>query len=182
MTECDKMIISIIIVGAEFMEEITLEYLMNHDFEKSGLEEVQAVKPRVSGRFSEKELSRLPVSDEEKKAELNIEIAELIRERFGNYRNCGQKCNLNPETIRKVINSNDKQKRKISKIMLAKFVVGCGLSLNDANKLFELHSSKLNAETTQLDAVVIHCIEKHLDIDGFFDTCDQIGLDISYSE
>lgn len=66
--------------------------------------------------------------------------------------------------------------------MLAKFVVGCGLSLNDANKLFELHSSKLNAETTQLDAVVIHCIEKHLDIDGFFDTCDQIGLDISYSE
>ena len=67
MTECDKMTISIIIVGAEFMEEITLEYLMNHDFEKSGLEEVQAVKPRVSGRFSEKELSGLPVSDEEKK-------------------------------------------------------------------------------------------------------------------
>lgn len=49
------------------MEEIALEYLMNHDFEKSGLEEVQTVKPRVSERFSEKELFRLPVSVEEKK-------------------------------------------------------------------------------------------------------------------
>lgn len=162
------------------MEEITLAYLKNHKFEKSGLEEIQTEKPRVSGRFSAKELSRLPASDEEKKAELNIEINDLIHDKFDNFRDFGQKCNLNPETIRKVIRGRNN--RKISKVMLAKLVVGCGLSLNDANKLFELHSSRLNAETTQLDAVVVHCIEKHLDIDGFFDTCSQIGLDITYSE
>lgn len=160
------------------MGKITLEYLKNHEFEKSGLEETSNRKVRISGRFSEKELSMLPSSDEDKMAELNIKIGDLIHDKFDNFRDFGQKCNLNPETIRKVIRC--RSKRKISREMLAKFVVGCNLSVDEANELFELHSNKLNAETTQLDAVVIHCIEKHLDIDGFFDTCHQIGLDIAY--
>lgn len=161
------------------VKEITLEYLVNHEFEKSGLEEIQTVKPRVSGRFSEKELSMLPKSDEAKMEELNIRISDLIHDKFGNYRDFGQKCNLNPETIRKMIRY--RSNRKISREMLAKLVVGCNLSLDEANELFELHSSELNAKTTQLDAVVIHCIEKHLDIDGLFDTCKQIGLNITYT-
>lgn len=160
------------------MHEITLEYLINHEFKKSGIEETKSERPRVSERFSEKELSMLPSSDEDKMAELNIKIGDLIHDKFGNFRDFGQKCNLNPETIRKMIRY--RSKRKITREMLAKCVVGCSLSVDEANELFELHSSKLNAKTTQLDAVVIHCIEKHLDIDGFFDTCKQIGLDIKY--
>ena len=42
--------------------------------------------------------------------------------------------------------------------MLAKFVIGCGLSLEEASELFELHSSGLNAKTTRLDAVVVQVL------------------------
>lgn len=163
------------------MQEITIEYLINHEFEKTGFEEEKSsAKPRTSGMFSAVELLSLPSSDEEKLEELNIRISDLIHDKFGNYRDFGQVCNLNPETIRKNIRFGSK--RKISREMLAKFVIGCDLSLEEANELFELHSSGLNAKTTRLDAVVVHCIEKNLDIDGFFDTCKQIGLNIAYVE
>ena len=111
------------------MGEITLEYLKNYIFEKTGLEEVLFERPKVSVGFSEKELLMLPSSEEEKMEELNIKISDLIHDKFGNYRDFGQVCNLNPETIRKMIRFGSK--RKISREMLAKFVVGCKLSLKN---------------------------------------------------
>ncbi len=163
------------------MQEITLDYLLNHEFEKTGLEkECVSEKPKVSGMFSKAELLSLPKSDKQKLEELNIKISDLIHEVFGNYRDFGQRCNLNYDTIRKNINLSNK--RKISREMLAKFVVGCGLTVEEANELFVLHGCALNPEAIRLDAVVVHCLEKHLDIDGFFDTCNQIGLDIEYIE
>lgn len=109
------------------MGEITLEYLKNYIFEKTGLEEVLFERPKVSVRFSAKELLMLPSSEEEKMEELNIKISDLIHDKFGSYRDFGQVCNLNSETIRKMIRFGSK--RKISREMLAKFVVGCKLSL-----------------------------------------------------
>ena len=64
------------------MGEITLEYLKNYIFEKTGLEEVLFERPKVSGRFSEKELLMLPSSEEEKMEELNIKISDLIHDKF----------------------------------------------------------------------------------------------------
>ena len=109
------------------MGEITLEYLKNYIFEKTGLEEVLFERPKVSVRFSEKELLMLPSSEEEKMEELNIKISDLIHDKFVGYRDFGQVCNLNSETIRKMIRFGSK--RKISREMLAKFVVECKLSL-----------------------------------------------------
>jgi hypothetical protein len=88
------------------------------------------------------------------------------------------KCNLSSETIRKTIRIGGK--KKLSRVMLAKLVVGAKLSLDEAEELFALQGSGLNAKSTRLDAVVVHCIQKGLDIDGFFDTCKQVGLDIEY--
>ena len=68
------------------MGEITLEYLKNYIFEKTGLEEVLFERPKVSGRFSEKELLMLPSSEEEKMEELNIKISDLIHELNGGLR------------------------------------------------------------------------------------------------
>ena len=31
-----------------------------------------------------------------------------------------------------------------------------------------------------LDAVIVHCLQNHYDLDEFFDTCNQVNLDIEY--
>ena len=66
--------------------------------------------------------------------------------------------------------------------MLAKFVIGANLTLSEANDLFSLHSYPLDKSNVLLDAVVCHCLEEHLDINEFFDTCSQVGLNISPSD
>lgn len=162
------------------MNTITIEYLINHKFERTGLEEEDYRKPNRSRMFSSQEMRMLPRTDEEKLADIKIKISDLIREKCGGYNNLYIKTNINPETMKKAIRLN--LNRNIKREMLAKFVVGAGLSLEEANILFALHSYPLNASTTRLDAVVIHCIEKGLDIHGFFDTCKQIGLDVAMSD
>ncbi|MDE7207111.1 MAG: hypothetical protein K2N90_08160 [Lachnospiraceae bacterium] len=161
------------------MSTITMDYLINHKFEKSGLEEIDDKRPNVSGMFSSQELGRLPKTDEQKMADLKIKISDLIREKCGGYNKLYVKTNINPETMKKSLRLN--LNRGIKREMLAKFVVGIGLSLEEANELFSLLSYPLNASTTRLDAVVVHCIEQKLDIHGFLDTCKQIKLDITVS-
>ena len=48
-------------------------------------------------------------------------------------------------------------KRKITRPALAKFAVGLGLSLNDANELFRLQGGELN-ETNDFDYITIHAL------------------------
>jgi hypothetical protein len=160
------------------MQEITIEYLCTQNFEKTGLEEPTYEKTNVSGMFTKSELTMLPPSDEDKQLELNIKVGDYIHDKLGSYRNLEMKCNLSSETIRKAIRINGK--KKLSRLMLAKLVVGANLSLDEAEELFDLQGSGLNPKSTLLDAVVVHCIQKGLDIDGFFDTCKQVGLDIEY--
>lgn len=162
------------------MSAITVEYLINHEFEKSGLEEEDYDKLKTSGMFSSQEIGRLPRPDEEKMADLKIKISDLIREKCNGYNNLYVKTNINPETMKKNIRLN--LKRNIKREQLAKFVVGIGLSLDEANELFSLLGHPLNASTTRLDAVVVHCIENKLDIHGFFDTCRQIDLNVAMSD
>lgn len=162
------------------MSTITMDYLINHKFEKSGLEEGNENKPKASALFSSREIRMLPRSDEEKIQDLKIKISDLIREKCGGYNSLYVKTNINPETMKKILRLN--LKRNIKREMLAKFVVGIGLSLEEAQELFSLLSYPLDASTTRLDAVVVHCIEKRLDIHGFFDTCKQIDLKVTMSD
>lgn len=163
------------------METITLDYLKNHHFEKTGLEQIEEYRERVSARFSPSELSALPPSDNEKMNELKILISDLIFNKFKrNYVGFGQKCNVNYETIRKSLRYTNG--RNISRETLAKIVIGTGLSLDEANHLFECESRKLDPQNTLLDAVVVHCLENHYDIDEFFETCKQVNLNITYKE
>lgn len=160
------------------MGKITIDYLLNHKFEFSGIEEEFAVKPKRSGMFSKAELGMLPRSDTDRFDELNKRINDMIHEVFGNSARFSQRCNLNYETVRKYIRVGSG--KTLSKEMLAKFVVACGLSVDEANELFELHSHILQPDRILLDAVIVHCLEKKHDLDGFFDTCNQVGLQIEY--
>lgn len=161
------------------MGTITMDYLMDHNFEKTGLENEVYNRPNVSGMFSRQEIGKLPKSDEDKLDELKIKMGDLIREKCGGYPGLYVKTNINPSTMKKYLNL--KKKRNISREMMAKFVVGLGLSLEEANEMFYLLSHPLDVSTTRLDAVVVHCIENGLDIYGFFDTCEQIHLEVAMS-
>ena len=160
------------------MQEITMDYLLNHQFEFTGLEEAAEIKEKTSQLFSKAELGMLPRTDRERFDDLNIRINDMIFDVFGNTTLFSQKSNLNYETVRKYIRVGSG--KTLPKEMLAKFVVACGLSLDEANELFELQSHVLQPDRILLDAVIVHCLEKHHDIDEFFDTCQQVGLKIEY--
>ena len=70
--------------------------------------------------------------------------------------------------------------KTLPKEMLAKFVIACGLSLEEADELFELRDHALQPDKILLDAVIVHCLQNHYDLDEFFDTCNQVNLDIEY--
>lgn len=159
------------------MSTITMDYLMNHEFAKTGLEEELYQKSNVSGRFSPEEIGRLPRSDGDQLDELKIRISDLIRERCGGYSRLYVKTNINESTMKKYVSLS--AKRNISREMLAKFVIGLSLSVEEADELFSLLSYPLDASATRLDAVVVHCLENGLDIHGFFDTCKQIHLEVT---
>ena len=160
------------------MKNITMDYLLNHQFELSGLEEETEIKMKTSKMFSNAELAMLPRTDVDRFDELNIRISDMIYELFDNTAQFSQKCNLNYETVRKYIRVGSG--KTLPKEMLAKFVVACDLSLDEANEMFELQSHVLQPDRILLDAVIVHCLEKHHDIDEFFDTCQQVGLKIEY--
>lgn len=156
------------------MNKITLDYILTHKFEKTGLERNE--KERISGMFSAVELSMLPRTDSEKMTDLKIKMSDYVREN-GGYKNVYVKMNLNPDTLKKTLGLS--QNRGIKREMLAKFVIGLKLTLDQANELFELHSYALNPTTTRLDAVVVHCIVNRYDINEFFDVCKQAKLDVT---
>lgn len=160
------------------MENITLEYLLNHKFELTGLEEEVNIKSKRSGMFSKAELAMLPRSDADRLLDLNIKISDMIHDKFGNTTMFSQKSNLNYETIRKYI--SPRSKKTLPKDMLAKFVIACKLSVEEANELFELRECALQPDKILLDAVVVHCLENKHDLDDFFDTCAQAKLEIKY--
>lgn len=157
--------------------KITKDYLKSHTFERTGLEAENKIGEKTSAMFAPEALADLPDNNQMKLQRLNIEISDLIHDHCGKYDNLYVKTNINPETLRKYINLRNK--RKISREMLAKFVVGLKLKFEKADELFTLHSYPLDAAHVLLDAVVVHCLEEHLDINGFFDTCEQVGLDIT---
>lgn len=162
------------------MSALTIDYLLNHHFEKTGLENEFYNKSNASGMFSQQEIGRLPKSDEDQLDELRIKISDFIREKCGGYPGLYVRTNINPSTMKKYVSPS--AKRNIPRVMLAKLVVGLGLSLEEANEMFSLLSYPLDISATRLDAVVVHCIENGLDIHGFFDTCKQIHLDVAISD
>jgi hypothetical protein len=157
-----------------------MDYLLNHKFELTGLEEDFVQKPKRSGMFSAAEMGMLPRSDKERYNDLNLRIYNIIehRSKVGISLFLSQQCNLNPETVRKYIRIGSP--KTLPKEMLAKFVVACALSVDEANELFELHSHALQPEKILLDAVIVHCLEGKHDLDEFFATCAQVGLNIEY--
>lgn len=156
--------------------KVTMDYLLTHVFEKTGLEPQNMKPEKASGMFTAAALASLPQNDDEKLEKLNIRISDLIFQKCKTYKVMQQKTTIPQETLRKYISLGNQ--KKITRVMLAKFVVGLQLDYDEANELFALQSYPLDADSVLLDAVVAHCISEHLDIDGMSDTCNQVNLEI----
>ncbi|MCL2008913.1 MAG: hypothetical protein FWG71_00010 [Synergistaceae bacterium] len=65
----------------------------------------------------------------------------------------GEGCEIQYNTYRSYMGL----KRRVTRAALAKFAVGLGLSLDDANKLFRLQGGELN-ETNDFDYITIHAL------------------------
>ena len=59
------------------METVTLEYLLTHQFEKTGLENIYEERQTASLRFAPSQLSQLPRNDKDKMAELKIYLMNI---------------------------------------------------------------------------------------------------------
>ncbi len=160
------------------MQEITLEYLLNHHFEKTGLEKDRFTKPNASLRFSPNQLSQLPRSDNDKMTDLKIAMSDIQFNKKMSQSEFEVRTNILYNSFKKCVNSLNASNRRVSREMLAKFVVGMGLSYEEADTLFALESQPLSPEHVLLDAVVVHCIQNKYDISEFYETCGQVNLGV----
>ena len=157
------------------METVTLEYLLTHKFKKTGLENIYEGKANASLRFAPNQLRQLPRSDKDKMAELKIDMMNIYLDKNITTAYFESHTNIKYNSFKKSLN---RPQSRIHRDTLAKFVVGLGLSYEEANKLFALESQPLSPEHILLDAVVVHCIQNRYDINEMFDTCEQVKLNI----
>ena len=153
-------------------KEITKKYLLTHEFRKTGLESDLIEKPNVSGMFAPD--TKLPMSDHDKMTQLRVELNDRIAMKWGSYTEAGTATQISAETLRKYVSRGEK--RRISRMMLAKIVVAMGLNIEEAAPLFVLQGYALDADNILLDAVVVHCLGNHYGLDEFYDTCIQVDL------
>lgn len=74
------------------------------------------------------------------------------------------KCGIGESLFRKVLNGT----RKITRPMLARFIVGLKLDGGQADELFELSGTPLNPDNA-LDLIIINAIRDRDEIDDFVD-------------
>lgn len=159
------------------MEIITLDYIKTHKFEFTGLEESKVES--TSYMFSPSELAGLPPSDDENMAELKIKLADLIYEKDFSVAKFETLTNLKKNSVTKSLN---RLSSKVSRLTIAKIVIGLSVDIETAEEFFSLSGSALQPKKSKLDAIIAHCLQKHDDINGFFDTCRQAGLNIVAAE
>ena len=159
------------------MKTITLEYILTHKFEKTGFEDLNSERHNTSGMFTKAQLSGLPGTDVDNMLKLKSRMADIYYEKNISTAKFEADTNIKYNSFNKSINA-PAGTRRISRPMLAKFVVGLKLPLDVANELFSLESYPLSPDTVLLDAIVFHCIENNYGIDELFETAEQVGYDI----
>ena len=164
------------------MKTISLEYLLTHKYEKTGLEKSFEEKTNTSLLFTPNQLSQLPMSDNNKMTQLKIDMSDIQYNKKMSTAEFEARTNILYNSFKKCVNSRSAKNRRVSRDMLAKFVIGMELNLEEADKLFALESQPLSPEHVLLDAVVVHCIQNRYDITEFFETCEQVNLGIKMIE
>ncbi len=137
----------------------------NQKFESYGVIESRVISPRVP----------LGWRIMDNKAELREKLRDIMYEKNEIYRserniNTGDfplvetRCAIPVDSMKKIISG----RYKLSREVLAKFVVGMNLNIEEANNLFGLHSFPLY-ERNAFDFIVIHALKTKDTVHEFMD-------------
>jgi hypothetical protein len=157
---------------------INKEYIKTHSFTNTGLE---FGTEREKASYMIPKGAVLPMGNKEKKAKLAKAMLSIYDEKFENYNQVEAKCYIQQSIMRKCFNCT----RDVSRGLLAKFCVGAGLSVEEADKLFILQGYRLDPENNRLDAVVVDALKCGDGIDIFYEECkeyDLIDRTLSFNE
>lgn len=152
---------------------VTREYIRTHEFIKTGLEEQEDGGALVSARFAPG--IKLPKSDAEKRAELRVELSNIVYAKTETYVQAHIMTGINEETLRKYIRKGSNSNFK--RLFVAQIVIGLGVDFEKANELFTLQGCPLDPENILLDAIVVNCMECHENRDTFWEMCRENGIE-----
>ena len=154
---------------------ITKEYIRTHNFVTDGLSYRERTE-NVSYRLHPEDA--LPVALAESSNKLRQEFVKIFYDRFkGSYAKLQTSTGITEDAMRKYLRKE--KGRPITRIAVAKLVVGIHLSIEEADKLFRLEGHSLEPESSLLDAIVVDALNCGDDIDIFYDTCDELKIKIS---
>lgn len=118
---------------------------------------------RSAGRLSSQMMDMLP--DDVNLEALRAELSDLFYEKLkNNYSRLEADCDIKRNTFQKALNG--KSGRNVTYQLLAKFCVGAGLSVEEAEKLFRLMGHALTDEN-RVDAILRYELKTHQDLLAF---------------
>jgi len=130
-------------------------------------------------RLTDQEKAKMP-AENKNLTELRIRLSEIFGERFQNYSQFEVKCDIKRSTFQKVMQFNNV--RSITPQFLTKFVIGAGLTYEEANELFSLMGSPLNPERNRY-AFILKCeLDKKSDISELDNTLKEFGYPSLFSK
>ena len=151
-------------------EQINREYIRSHQFKSDGL---FIERERASGRIGPKTV--LPESPEEKQIQLRKRLNSLIHEKLdGSSAKIEAACGVSYELVRKYMGG----RRKVTRDTLAKLCVGMGVSVEEAQQLFQLQGHSLEPDINRFDAILVDVLKCSEDIRVFYDECEEFGIQI----
>ena len=150
-------------------ENITKEFIKTHEF--------PAEVPSVDYENNEKSFrpsseSVLPVNPEKLQMKLRQKFADINATAFNNFAQMEVRCDIKENTMRSYING----RRNIPIYAVAKFCIGAKLSIETTKELFKLCGHIIDANYYRFDAIVIDAVKCEDDIDIFYESCKEFGL------
>ena len=151
-------------------EHINREYIRSHQFKSDGF---FIERDRTSSRISSDAV--LPDTKEKKQVQLRKRLNSLIHEKLdGSSAKIEAACGVSYELVRKYMSGG----RKVTRETLAKLCVGMGLSVEEAQQLFQLQGHSLEPDINRLDAILVDVLKCGEDIHVFYEECEEFGLPI----
>lgn len=145
-----------------FVADVNTE-LMRSDLKKKEAKPNQLLNYHEALMLMDNEIDSIP-SDEDKRLLLISRIKELyITRAHRDLDFIKERCQIPPETFKSVL----KERRGVSRELLAKLVVGLEIDLETAEMLFSLQSHPLQISSSRGDAIIASAIKNKDKIETF---------------
>ena len=125
-------------------------------FESMDMPDLWADEAQHSHRLTDRDLAEMPDDTKDLDA-LKVRLYDLLHNRLGGYDKLEIYCDINRNTFQKAIrfSDNQKSKRNINYILLAKFSIGARLTEAETVELFSFMGHDLS-EKNRCDYILLH--------------------------